>query len=83
MKIVVKVKTQAKVESVCRINQPSLGLDKKVELPTYKVSVKAAPVDGKANEAVIKLLADYFAVSRSAISLISGQSSKQKLFSIE
>ena len=83
MKIIVNVKTLANTESVVRVNQPSLGLDKKSDLPTYKVSVKAAPVDGKANEAVIKLLADYFTVPKSAVNLVFGQSSKQKIFEIK
>ena len=84
MKIVVKAKTKAKIEKVERVTQPSLGLEEnKNELVVYKVSVKEAPVDGKANEAIIKALANYFDVAPSNISLVTGQTSKQKVFVIK
>lgn len=89
MKIIVKAKTKAKENKVERVSQPVLDLSinnsdkKREELLTYKVSVKEAPVDGKANEAIIKALADYFDVPKSNITLISGQSSKQKVFEIK
>lgn len=83
MKIIVKAKTKAKENKVERVGQPVLDLDKKKDdLVIYKVSVKEVPVDGKANEAIIKALAEYFDVSKSNITLISGQSSKQKVFEI-
>jgi uncharacterized protein YggU (UPF0235/DUF167 family) len=84
MKIIVKAKTRAKVEKVERVDQPTLGLEKdKNETVTYKVSVKEAPVDGKANEAIIKALAKYFDVAPSTISLVTGQTSKMKVFMIK
>jgi hypothetical protein len=84
MKIIVKAKTKAKVEKVERITQPTLDLEKnKTETIIYKVSVKEAPVDGRANEAIIKALAKYFDISPSSISLITGQTSKQKVFEIK
>ena len=87
MKIIVKAKTRAKITKVERVGQPAIDFpnkdrEKKVEIVTYKVSVKEAPVDGKANEAIIKTLAGYFDISKSSIKLISGQSSKQKIFEI-
>lgn len=84
MKILVKAKTRAKSEKVERLDQQSLGLEKDVQnIPSYKVSVKEAPERGRANEAIIKLLADYFKVSPSLVNLVSGQTSKQKVFEIE
>lgn len=84
MKIIVRTKTKARENKVERVNQPTLDLEsKKVELTTYKVSVKEAPVAGKANQAIIRALADYFNTSISQITLISGQTSKQKIFRIE
>lgn len=84
MKIIVKAKTKAKVEKVERVSQPALDLVKeKAEIVIYKVSVKEAPVNGQANEAIIKALANYFDVTRSNIKLISGQSAKQKVFEIK
>ena len=53
MRIIVKTKPCAKKESVERVEQPTLGLsDLKSGLVEYKVSVKEAPVGGKANEAI-------------------------------
>lgn len=43
-----------------------------------KVAVKAAPVDGAANEALIRLLADIFGLPRSAVVLLAGNTSKEK-----
>jgi len=87
MKIIVKVKTRAKEESVERVGQPMLGFEnpkekRREEMVTYKVSVKEAPVGGKANEAIIKALAKYFNISKFSVHLISGQTSKQKIFEI-
>ena len=48
----------------------------------YAVWVRAKPTDGKANEAVVKALAEYFDISKSRITLLSGHTSKQKLFEI-
>lgn len=39
-------------------------------------------VSGKANEAVIKALAEYFGIAKSNIALIKGQASKHKIFEI-
>ena len=45
-----------------------------------RVSVTAAPEDGKANRAVIELLAETFDVAPSSISLVRGAVSRDKLF---
>ncbi len=47
------------------------------------VYVKEPPEDGKANRAAVVLLADYFNVSKSMITLISGQKSRFKVFEIQ
>jgi uncharacterized protein len=88
MKIIVKAKTRAKITKVERVGQPAIDFPnndnkKKTETVTYKISVKEAPVDGKANEAIIKALSEYFEVSKSSITLVSGQTSKQKVFEIK
>jgi len=44
--------------------------------------VKERPVEGRANEAIIKLLAGHFRISRSQVKLISGAVSKRKVFEI-
>jgi len=45
-----------------------------------RVTVTAAPEDGKANRAVIDLLAETFDVAPSAISLVRGSASRDKWF---
>ncbi len=47
-----------------------------------KVSVTAAPEDGKANAAVIALLAKEWGVAKSAISVVSGATDRRKLVEI-
>jgi len=83
MKIIVKVKTRAKVESIERVGQDGLALKGiSNDLPVYKISVKEVPVAGRANDAIIKLLADYFKIAPARIQLLSGQTSKQKVFEV-
>lgn len=49
---------------------------------TLHVWVKEPPLEGRANIAVLKALADYLKVKRSQVELISGAKSKNKLFEI-
>ena len=48
-----------------------------------KVRVKAPPVDGAANEELIRFLAKRFKVPRKAVKLVSGSSSRHKQIAIE
>ncbi|WP_071873362.1 DUF167 family protein [Atopomonas hussainii] len=48
-----------------------------------KIRLTAPPVDGQANALLIKFLAKQFGVSKSAVSLVSGQQSRQKRVRIE
>lgn len=66
-----KVKSRAKFEKVEKAGDTHLI-----------VSVQEPPVDGKANLAVIKALAEYFNVKRSSISLVAGQTSRHKVFEV-
>ena len=45
-----------------------------------RVSITAAPEDGKANRAVIELLADTLALPAASISLVRGATSRDKWF---
>lgn len=49
---------------------------------TLKVKLTAPPVDGKANDALIKLLADYFDKPKNKIKIASGTTSKNKTIEI-
>jgi hypothetical protein len=48
-----------------------------------KIRLTAPPVDGAANEALIRFLADTFSLSRSQIEIVSGHTSKNKIVRIE
>ncbi len=54
----------------------------KVSTGEYKVWVTVAPEKNKANRAVIELLAKYFQVSKSQISIIAGKTTAKKLVEI-
>ncbi len=47
-----------------------------------KIRLAAPPVDGKANEALIKFLADTLRLPKSAVNLKNGQSSRRKVLEI-
>lgn len=68
---VVKVKPNAKTQKIEEAGDGSLI-----------VHLKSPPVDGKANEELIKLLAQKFDVPKSSISIKSGLSSRNKLIEI-
>ena len=42
------------------------GVEKRPD-GSYRVAVHAPPVEGKANEAVVEMLADYFSVPKSSV----------------
>ena len=72
MKIIVKVKTNARENSI-----------KQLETGIYEVKVSVPPEKGKANRKVIELLSKELKIAKSRITLIKGETSKEKLFEIE
>ncbi len=52
----------------------------KIELP--KIWITAAPADGAANMAVIKILAEHFGVAKSRVRMVRGETSRDKVFEI-
>lgn len=48
----------------------------------FTVSVHESPVQGKANRAVIKILAQYFTISESHITILRGTTCKEKIVEI-
>lgn len=72
MKISVKVKPNAKQEKIEKIGERD-----------FLVWVKEKPQKGKANQAVIRVLAEYFNVPKSEVILLKGQTSKEKVFEIK
>lgn len=71
MQLLVEVKPNSKQESVEKITDA-----------VYKVRVRAPAQEGKANEAVIKALAEHFKVAKSSIKLKTGKSSRTKVITI-
>lgn len=47
-----------------------------------KIRISAPPVDGKANSMLLAFLAEAFAVSKQQVTLVSGQTSRQKRVAI-
>jgi uncharacterized protein (TIGR00251 family) len=45
-----------------------------------KIAVHAPPLEGRANQALIVFLAEFFSVPRSKVELISGEISRSKVF---
>ncbi|MDF5730177.1 MAG: DUF167 domain-containing protein [Rhizonema sp. PD38] len=68
----VKVKPNAKTQKLVEETDGSLT-----------VHLKSPPVDGKANEELIKLLSKKFDVPKSSIRIKSGLSCRQKLIEID
>lgn len=71
MVIFIKAKPKSKKEFV-----------KKIDATHYVVAVNEPPVDNKANEAIIKSLANYFNISKSLIVITAGQNTKQKIVEV-
>lgn len=51
----------------------------KISEGEYKVKLTAPPVDGKANQALIEILSEYFSVSKSSVSIVGGKSARTKI----
>jgi len=49
---------------------------------TLKIKLKAPPVDGKANEELIKFLSEEFKTPKSKIKIIKGLTNKNKIIEI-
>ena len=47
-----------------------------------KIALTAPPVDGRANQACIEFLAELLSLPRSAIEIVSGQSSRTKVIRV-
>lgn len=71
MKIFVRVKPQARKNELKKISD----LD-------YIAHVKEPAKEGRANEAVRRLIAEYFGVSRSHVRLMLGKTAREKLFEV-
>lgn len=72
MRIYVKVTPRAGKNEILKISEGE-----------YKIKVTAPPEKGKANEAVVEILADYFGVPKSSVNIIGGKSARVKIIDIQ
>jgi len=70
-----KVQPKARRETIAGLTPDPEGM-------ALKLSVGAPPEDGKANAAVIALLAQRLGVAKSAVSVVSGATDRRKLVEI-
>jgi uncharacterized protein (TIGR00251 family) len=54
-----------------------------VQMGALRVKLSASPVDGAANDELVKLLADLLDVSKSHVRIVSGASSRTKLIEVD
>lgn len=71
MKISIKVIPGASKDEIIKIDENN-----------FKIKTTKPPEDGKANAAVIEILAKYFGVKKNQIEIISGQTSQRKIIEI-
>jgi uncharacterized protein len=72
MLICVKVKPNSRIS----VLEPAEG-------GTWLARLRSAPIDGKANEELITLVAEHFRCRRSAVSIKSGVASRMKWVRVE
>ncbi|MBR2089142.1 DUF167 domain-containing protein [Fibrobacter sp.] len=72
MRINVKVHARSKRESITP--QPD---------GSFKIEVKAPPVDGAANEAICELVAEHFHVHKRDVSVVMGSTNNKKVIEIQ
>ncbi len=70
MRVTAQVKTNAKVDSIEFVD----GI--------YIIRTKARAVDGKANAAVTKLMAEQFGVPKAQVNIVLGATSRHKVIEI-
>lgn len=71
MKIFVTVKPRAKENAVAKIDGTH-----------FVVSVTEPPIEGRANRAILEMVATHFDVSPSRVMIVSGHTSRQKAIEI-
>jgi uncharacterized protein YggU (UPF0235/DUF167 family) len=52
-------------------------------VPLYKARIQSSPVDGKANAALIELLAKEFNVPKSNVKILRGKTSRNKIVEVK
>ena len=71
MKFSVKIQPKSSKEAVEQLANGS-----------YKIFVHSPPINGKANAAVVEVLAKHFKVAKSSVKIVSGEKSRSKVVEI-
>lgn len=71
VKIFVTAKPNAKEARVSQIDETH-----------FIVAVKEPPVAGRANEAILKAVAEYFGIAPSGVKIVSGHTSRRKILEL-
>jgi uncharacterized protein len=71
MRIYVKVSPRSSKNEVTEISKGE-----------FKVKLTAPPVNGQANDMLIRVLAEYFSVPKSSLQIIGGKSARVKIVEI-
>ena len=69
----IKVKPNSKISIITKVNHPDYD---------YKVNVISPPDKNKANMEIIKLISEYFNISKNSVKICKGKKSKIKLIEI-
>ena len=77
MKISIKVKTHAKKSEVVGDDIDLLGAR------ILRIKISQPPEDGKANKALIELIAEYLNIKKNAITIIAGEKSTHKIIEVK
>lgn len=72
MRLTITVKPRSSKTEVIKISETD-----------YQVRLTASPVDGEANEQLVKVLSEHFDVAKSLIKIIKGQTGKKKIVEIK
>ena len=70
MKIQVKVKPNSKIEEISQAGD------------SFIIKVKEPPKEGKANQSVIRLLAEHFGIPYSQVRILSGFRNRNKIIEV-
>ena len=71
MRITCHVKPRSRKEEIVQIGPAE-----------FEVRITQMPIDGKANEGLIRALGSHFKCAKSCITIVSGHSSKRKIIDI-
>lgn len=71
VRMTVQITPNAKKSEVIGVHEDAL-----------KIKLHAQPIEGKANEALVRFLADKLDVSKSAVSITHGHTSKRKMIEV-